>query len=145
MNLRAAIAVVVLVLLAGGLWWIASLAPDPERPDGRFDVYVVGPTTVLANGTVTLSDADALRVLLALSEQRGFDVNVDDFDGCAYDYVRGIAGHTESATGGWNYYFRRGGGEWEWQAQAASCAGLESGEDLLWCWVEADERCAVYP
>ena len=144
MNVRALVAIAVLVALAGGAWWVASLAPDP-RPAGLFDVYVVGPTTILANGTVDVADADALRVLLALADARGFSVEVDDLDGCAYDYVRGIAGHAESATGGWNYYFRRDGGEWEWQDRAASCAGLAAGEDVLWCWVEPDERCAVYP
>lgn len=144
MNVRALVATLVLLLLAGGAWWVSSLAPAP-RPAGDFDVYVVGPTSLLANGTVTVGQADALRVLRALADVRGFDVLVNDFDGCAYDYVRGIAGYAESSTGGWNYYFRRDGGAWEWQGKAASCAGLRQGEEVLWCWVEPDERCAVYP
>lgn len=144
MNARALAAAAILAVLALAAWWIVSGAPT-DRPAGSFDVFVVGPTALLANGTVEVVDADALGVLLALADERGFDVQVDDLEGCAYDYVRGIAGHQESATGGWNYYFRRGGGEWEWQAQAASCAGLRAGEDVLWCWVEPDERCAVYP
>ena len=119
MNARALAAVAVLLVLALGAWWVVSLAPT-ERPTGDFEVYVVGPTTLLANGTVHVADADALRALTALAEARGFEVRVDDLDGCAYDYVRGIAGHDESATGGWNYYFRSEGGDWEWQDQAAS-------------------------
>ena len=144
MNARALAAIAVLALLAGGAWWVSSLVPA-DRPAGDFDVYVVGPSALLANGTVVVAEADALRVLLALADARGFDVQVDDLEGCAYDYVRGIAGHDESATGGWNYYFREVGGEWEWQGKAASCSGLRQGEDILWCWVEPDERCAVYP
>jgi hypothetical protein len=144
MNARALAAIAVLAALAVGAWWIVSLAPA-DRPTGEFDVYVVGQSAVLANDTVQVADADALQVLLALAEARGFEVLVDDLDGCAYDYVRGIAGLDESATGGWNYYFRPAGGEWKWQGQAASCAGLRGGEDVLWCWVEPDERCAVYP
>lgn len=144
MNVRALAAIAVLALLAAGAWWVVSLAPS-ERATGTFDVYVVGPRTLFANGTVQVDDADALRVLLALADEKGFDVVVDDLDGCSYDYVRGVAGFSESATGGWNYYFRDGTGGWEWQDQAASCAGLRAGEDVLWCWVEPDEQCAVWP
>jgi hypothetical protein len=145
MAVRAAVAVLVLVALAAALWWNLA-APGPERPSGAFDVFVVGPTSLLHNGTVTVRDADALSVLQALAERDGFEVRVDDLAGCSYDYVRGVAGHSESDTGGWNYYVRGAGkAAWAWQDHAASCGGLAAGDDVLWCWVEPDEQCAEYP
>lgn len=115
------------------------------RPDGDFQVYVVGPSVLLHDGTVHVDDADALRVLQALAARDNFTVEVDDLAGCQHDYVRAVDGYGETATGGWNYYLRGDGGAWEWQDHAASCGGLRAGDDVLWCWVEPDERCAVYP
>ncbi len=131
---------------AGGLaWWLVHDTAPPPRPTGDFDVYVVGGEAMLHNGTVHVAGADALKVLLALGDARGFTVAYDDLAGCAYDYVHGVAGLGESGTGGWNYYLRRDGGDWDWQPRSASCPGLQSGDDVLWCWVEPDEVCAVYP
>ena len=143
---RAALLTVAFAVLAGSLvgWALARDRPD-GRPDGDFAVFVVGPTALLHNGTVAVDQADALRALLALAQRDGFEVVVDDLAGCTYDYVRAIAGHGETATGGWNYYLRPPGGDWQWQNRAASCRGLHAGDDVLWCWVEPDERCAVYP
>ena len=142
----AAVAVLLAALAAAGLWWALRDAGDgPGRPDGDFQVYVVGPTALLHGGTVHVEDADALLALQALAARDGFTVQVDDLPGCQYDYVRAVAGHGETATGGWNYYLRAPGGDWAWQDHAASCGGLQEGDDVLWCWVEPDERCAVYP
>jgi hypothetical protein len=145
MSARVTVAVLVLAALAGAGWWTFAHAPDERRASGLFDVYVVGPSTLLHNGTVSVPDADALAVLQALGHRDGFEVQVDDLAGCSYDYVRAVAGYGETATGGWNYYLRTPGSDWQWQGQAASCAGLLAGDDVLWCWVEPDERCAVWP
>lgn len=112
-------------------------------------VHVVGPTGGLHNGTVVVEDATELKVLLALADREGFTVVWDDLQGCSFDYVRGVAGYNESSTGGWNFYVRHDGRgstqDWVWQARSASCPGLRSGDAVLWCWVEPDERCAAYP
>lgn len=144
MNARVGVAIGMLAVMACGLWWVVDHAPAPARPSGAFDVYVVGPEALLYNGTVEVAGADALRVLQALGAAEGFAVQLDDLEGCSYDYVRGVAGYGETTTGGWNYYLRRGA-EWEWQDHAASCGGMRAGDDVLWCWVEPDERCAVFP
>lgn len=144
MDVRAAVALL-LVLAFAGVAWAASRTPV-AAPDGSFDAFVVGPAGLIESGTVEVERATELRVLQALAEQRGFEVEVDDLPGCAMDYVRGVAGHRETSTGGWNFYVRGGaGGDWEWQGRSAACPGLRSGDDVLWCWVEPDERCAAYP
>lgn len=145
MVLRATVAALVLAAVAAAVWWSLAHAPADPRPSGPFEVFVVGPTSLLYNGTVQAADADALSVLQALAARDGFTVDVDDLAGCSFDYVRGVAGYAETATGGWNYYLRGEGAAWAWQDHAASCGGLHAGDDVLWCWVEPDERCAVYP
>lgn len=137
---HAAALLVVAATLAFAAW-----PTPPTAPSGDFEVHVVGPAGPLHAGTVHVADATELAVVLALAERDGFEVQWDDRPGCTYDYVRGIAGHQESATGGWNFYLRSGGGDWAWQPRSASCPGLQAGDDVLWCWVDADERCAVYP
>lgn len=131
---------VVAVTLVFLLWPGSASAPS-----GAFTVHVVGPTTLLHSGTVEVEHATELGVLLALAQRDGFAVRWDDLPGCTYDYVRGIAGHDESAQGGWNYYLREPGASWTWQPRSASCPGLQAGNEILWCWVEADEICAAYP
>lgn len=146
MGRAAALAILLFALCGVVVWWAVAEADRPTpRPDGDFQVYVVGPMDVLAQGRVHVEDADALLALQALAARDNFTVRVDDLAGCAYDYVRGVAGHDETATGGWNYYLRRGDGAWAWQDHSASCGGLRVGDDVLWCWVEPDEACAVYP
>jgi hypothetical protein len=146
MGRLAGIAILLFALTAALLWWGLSVRPDApsEAPAGPFRVFVVGPTSLLHDRTVDVEDATELRVLLALAEAEGFEVVVDDLPGCAMDYVRAIDGLGETATGGWNFYLRRDGG-WDWQGRSASCPGLRAGDDVLWCWVEPDERCAVEP
>ncbi len=129
----------------GGVAWFGG-GRAGGAPDGAFAVHVVGPVGGLHGGTVAVEDATELRVLLALAAQEGFDVAWDDMPGCAFDYVRGVAGYGESSTGGWNFYVRHGDArEWVWQPRSAACPGLQAGDAVLWCWVEPDERCATYP
>lgn len=142
MDVRAALAVLLVLGFAATAWALEQ--PAAQAPDGEFAVHVVGPEGLLHEGTVRVADATELRVLQALADERGFAVHVDDLPGCGMDYVRGIAGHAETTTGGWNYYLRRDAA-WEWQGRSAACPGLRAGDDVLWCWVEPDERCAEYP
>lgn len=142
MDGRAAIALLLMLAFAGTAWGLAR--PDLGAPDGEFAVFVVGTSGLLHNGTVEVEDATELRVLQVLAAQRGFTVEVDDLPGCAMDYVRGINGVRETSSGGWNFYVRDAG-EWEWVGRSAACPGLREGQDVLWCWVEPDERCAVDP
>lgn len=139
------VAILLFALTAGLLWWGLAQQPGREAPaSGDYRVYVVGPASLLHEGTVSLDEATAWSALMALAAQRAFAVEADDLPGCGQDYVRAVAGHGESADGGgWNYYFRDGA-SWQWQGQAASCAGIV-GDEVLWCWVDANERCAVYP
>lgn len=142
---RAATALGLLLALSIGLAWLASDAPSPPASGPvPHAVYVVGPTTLLHSGNVSLEDATALAALQTLASAQGFTLDVDDWDGCTFDYVRAIAGHAETASGGWNYYVRSTH-DWVWQDEAASCRALAPGEAVLWCWVEPDERCAVQP
>lgn len=148
MGRAIGLAILLFALTAAVLWWAVANAPDDDaRASGAFAVYVVGPTQLLHEGTVEVADADALLALQALAARDAFEVVVDDLAGCQYDYVRSVAGHGETATGGWNYYLRPDapGAQWEWQDQSAACGGLAAGDDVLWCWVEPDEVCAVYP
>lgn len=162
---RAVVAVLVLAAVLGALAAVGErpdaggsalgpAAPERQSPGvanasgafGAHQVYVVGRLDVLREGNVSLPEGTALSTLLDLAERQGFRVDFDDNPGCTYDYVRGIDGLSETASGGWNYYVRLAGASaWDWQDQSAACRGLETGEDLLWCWVEPDERCAVYP
>lgn len=142
---RLVVAGVVLVLLAGGLWWTATLGEGSAGavPTASFPVFVVGPEGgLLANGTVTARGTpfDALQ---ALADRDGFDVETEQQTwigrGCTATYVVGIAGERESTTGGWNYYTRHGGDDdWTWGSAGAACHRLAEGDQVEWCWVEAD-------
>lgn len=138
---RLVLAVLVLATTAVAATW----APTPAMGDlaTTSPVFVVGPQALLASGNVTLLDGDALRALLALAAQQGWTVTWEDRPGCTYDYVRGVAGYEETRSGGWNYYLHDGQ-SWRWQSSAASCRTI-LGEPVLWCWVEPDEVCAVWP
>src|ERR1044072_6941816 len=142
MTPRLPAAPVLLALLVGGLGWVASLAPERDAAPWEGPVYVVGPGgAAIANGTVR-SQANPLSAVQTLGRERGFSVEVEQQPwigaGCTAAYVRGSAGISETASGGWNYYVRSAGGEWAWQAEGAACFALQSGQDLEWCWVESD-------
>lgn len=143
MSGRFVVAVVLLGVLAGGLWWTASQGADRSDIEaGSFEVFVVGPEGALvANGTAW-SRATPFDALTALAEGRGFAVEVEEQSwiggGCTATYVVGIAGHRESTTGGWNYYTRSVGGEWTWGSAGAACHRLAPGAQVEWCWVESD-------
>ena len=143
MSVRLVVAVLLLAGLAGGLWWTASLAPDGSTGSRDvFAVYVVGPGGgLVANGTV-VAMGTPLEVLRALANNAGFAVDVEQQawigGGCTAAYVVGIAGHRESSTGGWNYYTRQPGEPWAWGSAGAACHPLQPGDEVEWCWVEAD-------
>lgn len=141
MTPRLPVAIVLLVLLLAGLWWVASLAPKGDASEWRGQVYVVGPGGPFANGTV-VSRATPLSAVEALGALRGFGVEVEQQTwigkGCTAAYVRGIGGVSETASGGWNYYVRSPGGPWAWRPEGAACYGLSSGQEVEWCWVETD-------
>ena len=136
-----------LALLGGGLWWTASLDAQESRGNGDaaagpFPVFVVGPDGLLANGTA-FAPGTPYETLLALAQAQGFTVDSEQQawigGGCTSTYVVGIAGHRESATGGWNYYTRRAGSaDWTWGSSGAACHRLAPGDEVEWCWVEAD-------
>ncbi len=130
-------------LLVAGAWWVWSVAPREPSDSGAFDVFVVAPDgSTWANGTVIATNATALSVLELLAAQQGFGLDVEFQGGfgvgCAGAYVRGIGDIAETRSGGWNYYTRGAGGDWTWQAESAACHGLQAGEQVEWCWVEAD-------
>ena len=137
------VAVLLLAALAGGLWWTASLGRTEAEPaTGSFSVFVVGPAgSPLGNGTV-VSRATPFDALGGLAAQQGFTVETEEQawigGGCTATYVTGIAGHRETATGGWNYYTRQPGQEWRWGSAGAACHRLQPGDQVEWCWVEAD-------
>jgi hypothetical protein len=142
MTPRLPVAIALLLLLLGGLWWVASLAPKGEAAAWEGPIYVVGPDgAVAANGTVR-SQATPLAAVQALGRERGFGVEVEQQTwigpGCTAAYVRGIGGAFETASGGWNYYVRSAGGAWTWQSAGAACFVLQPGQQLEWCWVESD-------
>jgi hypothetical protein len=135
-----------LAAVGGGLWWTASLdggrGGEGALVTGPFDAYVVGPDGAsIGNGTVVARGTPS-DVLDALGAARGFGVDVEQQTwmggGCTATYVTGIAGHRETATGGWNYYTRQPGQEWGWRSAGAACYRLAVGEQVEWCWVEAD-------
>lgn len=139
---RLAVAVAVLATVAGGLWWVASSAPDGSAAFGDFRVVVVGPDgLVLADGVVR-AEGTPLAVLqeLALLDNLTLEVEEQPWigSGCTAQYVVAIAGERESVTGGWNYYVRSGAGDWAWKPAGAACHRLEPGDEVEWCWVEAD-------
>jgi hypothetical protein len=146
LAVRLVVAGILLVLLAGGLWWTATLG-DGDKGEavatGTFAVFVVGPEgPLLANGTVT-ARGTPFDTLQALAGRDGFEVDVEQQTwigrGCTATYVVGIAGHRESTTGGWNYYTRQAGDDaWTWGSQGAACHRLASGDQVEWCWVESD-------
>lgn len=140
MDARTVVAVLLLGVLGGGLWWVVEQAPAETGP-GTFAVYVVAPDgSLFANGTVDLARPTALAALQALADLRGFHVGTQSasgFAGCSKDYVRSIGPFDETASGGWNYYTRTQGGTWEWRPEGAGCP-LHSGLDVEWCWVERD-------
>jgi hypothetical protein len=143
MSVRLVVAALLLATVAAGLWWTASLAPSGAgEATGEFAVFVVGPDGAgLANGTVR-SRGTPLDALLALADERGFAVDLEQQawigPGCTAQYVAGIAGHGETTTGGWNYYTRKAGGDWTWGSSGAACHQLHAGDQVEWCWVEAD-------
>ena len=147
MSVRLLVAVIVLGLLAVGLWWTASMAPEGAG-DGEgvvsaeFPVFVVGPDGgMVSNGTV-VARGTPLDTLRALASVKGFGVEVEQQPwigtGCTAEYVMGIAGHGETASGGWNYYTRQAGEAWSWHSAGAACHVLRPGDQVEWCWVESD-------
>lgn len=140
---RFVVAVVLLASVAGGLWWVVSMAP-PEGPQGEgdFRVAVVGPEGTMVADDVVRSRSDPLSALRGLAALEGFTVEVEQQTwigpGCTAEYVVGIAGQRESSTGGWNYYVRSPGEDWEWKSAGAACYALEPGDEVEWCWVELD-------
>lgn len=140
MDARLPAATAVLLVLGAGLWWVAYQAPDGGQ-SGTYDIFVVAPDgAIFANGTFVVDHASALDVLFALAGERGFPVGSEEsagFTSCSRHYVRSIGPFAETATGGWNYYTRRPGQQWEWQSAGAGC-GLPIGVQLEWCWVELD-------
>ena len=144
MSMRLVVAVALLGLLAGGLWWSSTSGKeDGAIGAGTFTAYVVGPEgTVLASGAAT-ARATPFHVLEALAKEQGFTVEVEQQPwvggGCTATYVVGIAGQRESTTGGWNYYTRKAADEaWKWGASGAACHRLAEGDQVEWCWVESD-------
>lgn len=147
MSGRLLVAILLLAALAGGLWWTASLAPGNARSGAEvvtapFSIFVVGPGgELLANGTV-VARGTPFEVLQALAIEDGFTVEVEQQawigTGCTAEYVVGIAGHRETVSGGWNYYTRQPGEAWTWGPTGAACHVLRPGDQVEWCWVEAD-------
>lgn len=141
-RFRLVVALAAVLVLAGAFWWTTALAPRGASEVGDFVVFVVGPEgEVVAQGPVT-SRATPLDALQALASDRGFLVEVEEQPwiggGCTSAYVVAIAGHRETATGGWNYYTRQPGGNWTWGPVGATCHVLLPGEQVEWCWVESD-------
>ena len=145
MAARLLVAVVLLATVGSGLWWVVSSAPSSSEPDrmaeGDFRVIVMHEGDVVDDGLVR-SLPTPLAALQALGELDHFSVDVEQQtwigSGCTAEYVVGIAGKRESSTGGWNYYVRSPGGDWEWKSAGAACYVLEAGDEVEWCWVELD-------
>lgn len=145
MASRLAVAVVLLATVGAGLWWVASSAPaspaaDPDA-EGDFRVIVMNEGAVVDDGLVQ-SRSTPLAALQALGERDRFSVEVEQQawigSGCTAEYVVGIAGKRESSTGGWNYYVRSPGEDWEWKSVGAACYALKQGDEVEWCWVKLD-------
>lgn len=145
MVARPVVAALLLATVGAGLWWVASSAPSSPAPDqlaeGEFRVIVMNEADVVDDGVVR-SLPTPLAALRALGEADNFGVEVEQQtwigSGCTAEYVVGIAGKRESSTGGWNYYVRSPGGDWEWKSAGAACYVLEDGDEVEWCWVELD-------
>jgi hypothetical protein len=145
MTVRLVVAVLLLAVLAGGLWWTASLRPDSDArgsEDRWVTVFVVGPEGVPAGNGTVLSRPTPFDALMALADSQGFSVEVEQQtwigSGCTATYVAGIAGFGETETGGWNYYTRHPGEAWGWRSEGAACHHLHPDEQVEWCWVESD-------
>jgi hypothetical protein len=141
-RLRLAVAACLLMLVAGGLVWVVQQAPSGSSEVGSFRVVVMGPGgDALADGFVE-SRATPFHALQALARAANVTVEVEQQPwigpGCTAEYVIGIAGIRETATGGWNYYVRPVGGVWTWQWAGAACHALTPGDEVEWCWVEDD-------
>jgi hypothetical protein len=141
-RVRLAVAALFLAGLLAGLAWVVGHAPDGSGEVGEFHVVVVGPGGAILHEGLVHSVATPLEALRALAEQAGFSVVVERQPwigtGCTAEYVRGIDGIEETASGGWNYYVRSPGGPWTWQWAGAACHELGPGEQVEWCWVEDD-------
>jgi hypothetical protein len=143
MSRRLAVAAA-LLLLAGGAWawaaWAGHESPPSEVQGVR--VVVVGRDGNVSHDGVVFAEANPLAALHGLALARGFAVEVEDQSwigsGCTRHYVLAIDGQRETATGGWNYYVRQPGGDWEWGSTGAACFALAAGDEVEWCWVELD-------
>lgn len=146
MNVRLAVAALLLVSVAAGLWWVVGQAPDGgeggEGARGEFRTIVVGPSGEVTHDRTVSSEGTPLAAVQALAALEGFTVEVEQQpwigSGCTAAYVVAIDGQRETARGGWNYYVRSPGGDWEWKAAGAGCHALAAGDEVEWCWVELD-------
>lgn len=145
MSVRLAVAALLLVSVAAGLWWVVAQAPGGDVGSGargEFRTVVVGPSGVPSHDRNVTAEATPLAAVQALAALEGFEVEVEQQpwigSGCTASYVVGIDGTRETARGGWNYYVRSPGGDWEWKPAGAACHGLAPGDEVEWCWVELD-------
>lgn len=132
-----------LLLLVGGAWaWAAWAAEESPVEMQEVRIVVVGRDGNVSHEGVVVAEANPLAALQGLALARGFDVEVEDQSwigsGCTRHYVLGIDGQRETATGGWNYYVRQPGADWEWGSSGAACFRLDAGDEVEWCWVEFD-------
>src|SRR5687767_10515307 len=121
MAARLIVAALLLATVGGGLWWVVASVPEgAEVARGDFRTVVVAPDGSVVADRVVQAEGTPFDALQELASVEGFRVDVEEQPwiggGCTAHYVVGIAGHRESATGGWNYYVRAGdrggGGGW---------------------------------